>query len=382
MNAPRDSTPRSLIVFNVGSSSLKYQLFASDGARVGESLAHGKLDRQASVGGSDAATAADIALIADVLAKAERAAPDRSIAAAGHRIVHGGRDFTRSVLVDADNLKKIVALEELAPLHQPHNLMAIHALAKLRPGLRQVGAFDTAFHRTMPLEARRLPLPDWVFDAGIERYGFHGLSYAWIVEALRARAAGLPMRLLVYHLGSGASACAIVDGRSVDTSMSFSPLDGLMMATRPGALDPGVLLHLMRTKSMDGEQLTKLLYGESGLLGVSGATGDMQALLDSGAPAARLALALYCRRAGQIGAGLAAMMGGLDAVVFTGGIGENAAAIRSRIAGFLAHLGLSLDEAANGAGREAISAPGSVIEALIVPANEERIIAQDMAALV
>jgi acetate kinase len=381
MTPPLDSTPRSLIVFNVGSSSLKYQLFAFDGTLVGEALAHGNFERHASVGGTDEPSPADIALLSQALEEAEKSAPGRPISAAGHRVVHGGRVFLASILVDASQIEKIAALSDLAPLHQPHNLMAIRALAKLRPDLPQVAAFDTAFHRTMPLEARRLPLPDWVFEAGIERYGFHGLSYAWLVEALRARRGGLPARVLAFHLGSGASACAIVEGRSVDTSMSFSTLDGLMMASRPGALDPGVLLHLMRTKNMDAGQLTDLLYGQSGLAGVSGLTGDMRTLLASREPSPKLAIALYCRRAGQIGAGLAAMMGGIDAVVFTGGVGENAAPIRSEIASFLTHLGVRLDEAANRSGGEVISPASAKIDALVVPANEERIIAQEMAAI-
>jgi acetate kinase len=381
MNARSNPPPRSLIVFNVGSSSLKYQLFAFDGAHVGATLAQGKSERQASVGGAGEASPADVALLTSVLDQAAQAAPDRPICGAGHRVVHGGREFTGAVLVDDASMAKIAALGDLAPLHQPHNLMAIRALAKLRPGLPQVAAFDTAFHRTMPMEARRLPLPDWVFEAAIERYGFHGLSYAWLVEALRARNGGLPRRVLAFHLGAGASACAILDGRSVDTSMSFSTLDGLMMASRPGALDPGVLLHLMRTKNMDADRLTTLLYSQSGLAGVSGATGDMRTLLASDSEAARLAVALYVRRAGQIGAGLVAVMGGLDAVVFTGGVGENAAPVRRGIAGFLGHLGMTLDEAANQEGRETISSGESKIAALVIPANEERIIAQQTAAL-
>ena len=382
MIAPQPLEPRSLIVFNVGSSSVKYQLFAFEGARAGATLAQGRFDRQASVGGAGEASAADKALLAGVLEEAARAAPERPIGAVGHRVVHGGRDFSKAVLVDSVLIEKIAALGDLAPLHQPHNLMAIRAIAKLRPELPQVAAFDTAFHRTMPLEARRLPRPDWVLEAGVERYGFHGLSYAWLVQALAMRSGGLPRRVLAYHLGAGASACAIVEGRSVDTSMSFSTLDGLMMASRPGALDPGVLLHLMRTKGMGEAELTKLLYSESGLAGVSGRTGDMQTLLASGDDAAKLAIALYCRRAGQIGAGLAAVMGGLDAVVFTGGVGENAAPIRSGVAGFLAPLGVTLDEAANAAGRETIGAAQSRVAAHIVAANEERIIAQETAALI
>jgi acetate kinase len=252
-------------------------------------------------------------------------------------------------------------------------------LISLRPDLPQVASFDTAFHRTMAIEARRLPLPDWTFEEGIERYGFHGLSYAWLVEALRARDA-LPRRLLAFHLGAGASACAIVDTRSVDTSMGFSALDGLIMATRPGGLDPGVLIHLLRSKRLDLDELATMLYRRSGLAGVGGSGGDMRALLASDAPGAKLAVALFCRRAGVVGAGLVAAMGGLDAIVFTGGIGEHSAPIRAGIAAFLGHLGVALDEGANEADAGEIGAAGAPVRVHVVPADEERVIARETAA--
>jgi len=371
---------RGLLVFNVGSSSVKYQLFALDGAQVGASLARGLIERAAGVGASSDPSPADLKLVARALEEAQTAARGLPLRAVGHRIVHGGREFAGAARIDAAALARIEALSELAPLHQPHNLMAIRAIAKLRPDLPQTASFDTAFHRTMPPDARRLSLPDWVNEAGVERYGFHGLSYAWIVAALRGDGPP-PRRVLAYHLGAGASACAIVDGRSVDTSMGFSTLDGLMMASRPGALDRGVLLHLMRTRGMGVAELTRLLYRESGLVGVSGLTGDMQALLASSDERAARAVALYCRRAAQIGAGLVAMMGGLDAVAFTGGVGENAAPIRAAIAGYLGHLGLRLDEAANREGRQSIAPPGVDVAAYVVRADEERIIAQETAAL-
>ena len=359
---------------------MKTQLFALENGAPTQSLAHGLVERPAGVGTSSEPSADDLALIERALADAEAKADGRAIVGAGHRIVHGGRTFTGPARVDAQTLAAMEALCDLAPLHQPHNLMAARALQRLRPKLPQVASFDTAFHRTQPIEARRMPLPDWAFEEGIERYGFHGLSYAWLVEALRAKDA-LPRRLLAFHLGAGASACAILEGRSVDTSMGFSTLDGLMMATRPGGLDPGVLIHLLRTKRLSLDELETTLYRDSGLAAVGGAGGDMRALLASDAPNARLAVALYCRRAAVVGAGLVAAMGGLDGIVFTGGVGEHAAPIRSGIAGWLGHLGVALDAAANAAGEAEIGAAGAAVRVHVVAADEERIIAREAAAI-
>ena len=250
------------------------------------------------------------------------------LAAVGHRIVHGG-DFTGPKLLDAATMAALEALVPLAPLHQPHNLAAVAMLAKLRPGLTQVGCFDTAFHQTMSATARRFALPRALSDSGIRRYGFHGLSYDFIAGKLaeldKARAGG---RIIIAHLGSGASLCALKAGRSIDTTMSFTPLDGLVMGTRCGALDPGVVLYLMAARGMDAASVQDLLYDRSGLLGVSGISADMRLLLASSEAGAKEAIELFVYRAAREIGALSASLGGLDGIVFTGGIGENSPAIR------------------------------------------------------
>lgn len=367
------SDPGLYLVFNVGSSSVKFARFL--GAAGGDPVLRekGQVERDAGLGGSEEVAEADRALIAGVLDEAE-AAEGREITAVGHRIVHGGRAFEKPVVIDAGALAAMAALSSLAPLHQPHNLMAVRAVAMLRPGLPQVGCFDTAFHRTQPETMRRLPLPDSFFEDGLERYGFHGLSYAWLVEALTRRLGACPKRLLAFHLGNGASATAILDGRSVATSMGFSTLDGLMMGTRPGALDPGVVLHLL-AQGHDHASLVNLLYRRSGLLGVSGLSSDMRALQASCDPASRRAQDMFGLRAAMVGGGLVTAMGGLDAIAFTGGIGEHSAPIRAAIAQAFAYLGARLDEQANAAHEPTIAAPGSSVGLVIVPANEELVIA-------
>jgi acetate kinase len=299
------------------------------------------------------------------------------IVAAGHRVGHGGRKFTRPVIVDAGVLAALEAFIPLAPLHQPHNLGAIRAVSELAPELPQVACFDTAFHRTQPAVAQACALPRRYAEEGVIRYGFHGLSYEYIATVLPGvdgrAAAG---RTVVAHLGSGASMCALKAGKSVATTMGFTPLDGLPMGTRCGALDPGVLLYLMDRHGMDACALEKLLYQQSGLLGVSGISSDMRALLASPDPRAAEAVDLFVYRIGcELGA-LAAALGGLDAVVFTGGIGENAPAIRARVCRHAAWLGLELDEAANDTRGSRISRPGSRVAAWIIPTNEELMIAQ------
>ena len=272
------------------------------------------------------------------------------------------------------------ALATLAPLHQPHNLMGVRAIAKLRPDLKQIACFDTAFHRTQPELNRRLPLPDSYFDAGVERYGFHGLSYAWLAREIARLRGATPKRTLAFHLGAGSSACALLDGRSHDTSMGFSTVDGLMMATRPGALDAGVILHLLGQGATRAE-LADLLYTRSGLRGVSGFSADMKTLLASDDPRALRAIDMFCRRAAIVGAGLAVSMGGLDCIVFTGGIGEHAPAIRAKIVALLALLGASIDPARNTRNEARISRDGAPVECWIVNADEEREIAEATAVL-
>jgi acetate kinase len=299
------------------------------------------------------------------------------IAAAGHRVGHGGRKFTRPVVVNPEVLTALEMFVPLAPLHQPHNLGAIHAVAEHAPELPQVACFDTAFHRTQPAVAQALALPRRYADEGVLRYGFHGLSYEYIASVLPdfdARAAA--GRTVVAHLGNGASMCAMKDRQSAATTMGFTAVDGLPMGTRSGSLDPGVLLYLMDEHGMDARALEKPLYQESGLLGVSGISSDMRTLLGSTDPRAAEALDLFVYRIGRELGSLAAALGGLDALVFTGGIGENAAAIRARVCRDAAWLGVELDEAANDSRGPRISRPGSRVAAWVIPTNEELMIAQ------
>ncbi|MFT4098565.1 MAG: acetate kinase [Rhodoblastus sp.] len=368
----------SILVLNVGSSSVKFATFAQT-QRGAQELSRGQCARAAGLSPGDAIGGDDLALVAGVLDAAER--EDGALEAVGHRIVHGGRAFFAPVTIDAEILSGMAALAPLAPLHQPHNLMGVRAVAQLRPGLPQVACFDTSFHRTQPELHRRLPLPENFFDEGIERYGFHGLSYTWLAQEIARLRGAAPKRMLAFHLGAGSSACAILDGRSHDTSMGFSTIDGLMMATRPGALDAGVVLHLVG-QGATLKELNDLFYTRSGLRGVSGLTADMKTLLDSNEASAARAIDMFCRRAAVVGAGLAVSLGGLDAIVFTGGIGEHAPAIRAKIAAHLALLGASVDETRNARNDARISPDGAGVECWIVKADEERVIAEAVAALV
>ena len=299
---------------------------------------------------------------------------------AGHRVVHGGARCSKPVKITPDTIRELAALVPLAPLHQPHNVAPIEALRDLAPDLPQVACFDTAFHATQPEIAVRLALPEKYWQAGLRRYGFHGLSYEAILHALPGVAGGVPKRLVIAHLGNGASMAAIRDGKCVATTMGFSTLDGLVMGTRPGAIDPGVLLHLLQG-GMSREELERLLYHESGVKGVSGLTADMKTLLESAEPKAKLAIDLYCYRIKRELGSLAATLGGLDALVFTGGVGENAAPIRSQVCKDAAWLGLQLDEAANKSGGPQISTASSRVAAWIVPTDEELAIARHTQAL-
>jgi acetate kinase len=299
------------------------------------------------------------------------------IAAVGHRVGHGGAKFPGPVLITVSAVAALKELIPLAPLHQPHNLAAIEAVTRIAPQLPQVACFDTAFHRTQPAVAQAFALPRRYAEEGVRRYGFHGLSYEYIASVLPdvdARAAA--GRTVVAHLGNGASMCALKAGRSVATSMGFSAVDGLPMGTRSGSLDPGVLLHLMDHHGMDARALEKLIYQQSGLLGVSGISSDMRVLLASPDPRAAEAVDLFVYRIGRELGSLAAALGGLDALVFTGGIGENAAPIRARVCRDAAWLGLELHELANQVGDQRISTDDSHVAALVVPTNEELMIAQ------
>jgi acetate kinase len=301
---------------------------------------------------------------------------DGELLAVGHRVVHGGQHYSAPVLIDAKVLEELENLIPLAPLHQPHNLATIRALLETMPSLPQVACFDTAFHRTQPAVAQRYAIPRRFADEGVRHYGFHGLSYEYIASVLPAIEPALAdARIIVAHLGSGASLCALHKGRSIATTMGFSPLDGLVMGTRCGSLDPGVLLYLMDRHNMDARALEQLLYHQSGLLGVSGISNDMRTLLASDDPRAQEAIELFVYRAGRETGSLAAALGGLDALVFTGGIGEHSAVIRAQVCRQAAWLGLELDDSANETDVSRISTLSSKVSAWAVATDENLMIA-------
>ncbi|MCC5872881.1 MAG: acetate/propionate family kinase [Gammaproteobacteria bacterium] len=295
------------------------------------------------------------------------------IGAVAHRIVHGG-DRSGPAVIDAGLLAELDDLQPFAPLHQPDGLHAIHALQKQLPHGSQIACFDTSFHRTLPAVARRLALPDVLTERPLRRHGFHGLSYEYIARSLPALIPDAE-RVIVAHLGSGASMCALHHGRSVETSMGMTPLDGLPMATRSGAVDPGVLLWLLTTEGIDAERLGNVLYRESGLLGLSGISGDMQTLLESTDPAAQEAIDVFTYHCARTLASLVVALGGLDAVVFTGGIGERAASVRSDIIRRCGWLGLSLDPTANADHGPCISTAGQTASIWVIPTDEEAVLA-------
>jgi acetate kinase len=306
------------------------------------------------------------------------------IAGVGHRVVHGAQKYSQPVLLDDAAVATLKQFIPLAPLHQPHNVAGIEALRAALPGTPQIACFDTAFHRTQPAIAQLFALPRRITEQGVRRYGFHGLSYEYIADVLPryladGRADG---RVIVAHLGNGASMCGMVGRKSQATTMGFTAVEGLMMGTRTGSLDPGVLLYLMDYDGMDAKGLTRLLYKESGLLGVSGISQDMRELLASDRPEAREAVDLFCYRIVREIGSLAAALGGIDALVFTGGIGEHAAPVRSRICQAIAWLGLELDATANAADAACISTASSHVAALVLPTNEEWMLARHAAELI
>jgi acetate kinase len=382
----------SILVLNAGSSSIKFQLFA-----VAESKLQRRLKGQIEGIGSrprlfakakDGNTLADESWSADQITDAP-AALDKTVAwlqtqlngelpaAIGHRVAHGGPDYGEPTIVDDTVMQRLEKLVPLAPLHQPNNLAPIKAIRARRPELPQVACFDTAFHRGHAEAAQRYAISDDLHREGVRRYGFHGLSYEYIAKSLPAVAPSIAGgRVVVAHLGSGASMCAIKAGRSVDSTMGFTALDGLPMGTRSGQIDPGVLLYLLNRNRWDAARLEKFLYQECGLKGLSGVSNDMRDLLASEAPLAKLAVDYFVYRIQLETGALAAAMGGIDGLVFTGGIGENAAPVRSRVCKGLAWLGIDLDEKANAHGGPCISAKGSRVSAWVVPTDEERMIAR------
>jgi acetate kinase len=382
-----------LLVINAGSSSIKFALYSL----AGDSDLVAELNGQvAAIGAQGHFTVTDAkgrALIDQLLTphSADRHGrafeviyswlhgylQGRELLAAGHRIVHGGLLYAAPVLIDSHVLEQLQALIPLAPLHQPHNLAPIRELLKLQPTLPQVACFDTAFHHTQPNVAQRLALPRQFAEAGVKRYGFHGLSYEYIA-ALLPQLNLADARVIVAHLGSGASLCGLSDGRSVATTMGFSPLDGLVMSTRCGSLDPGVLLYLMDHYHMDARALEHTLYYQSGLLGVSGISGDMVTLLASQDARAQEAVDLFVYRVGRELGSLAAALGGIDALVFTGGIGEGSATIRERVCRQAAWLGVELDGVENRqqGNRFRISKPDSPVSVWVVRSDENLMIAR------
>lgn len=300
----------------------------------------------------------------------------------GHRVVHGGRDYTGPVRLDAGVVQQLERYLPLAPLHQPHNLTPIRLLLASQPQLLQVACFDTSFHRSNPEVAQRYALPEELFAEGVRRYGFHGLSYEYIASVLPDVDAGAARgRTIVLHLGNGASLCAMNACRSQATTMGFTGVEGLPMGTRSGTLDPGVMLYLMDQKGMDARAIEKLIYNQSGLLGLSGISSDMRTLLASSDERARLAIDVYIYRIGREIGSLAAALGGLDALVFTGGIGENSADIRARVIAAAQWLGVRLDARANDTAATRISAADSRVSAWRVATNEELMIARHTLAL-
>jgi acetate kinase len=295
----------------------------------------------------------------------------------GHRVVHGGARYTGPTIVTAEVLDDLRTLIPLAPLHQPYNLGAIEAVSERLPAVPQVACFDTSFHRGQPAVAELVPLPREIRSTGVQRYGFHGLSYEYIASVLPAVAPEIAAgRVIVAHLGSGASMCALKNGKSVDSTLGFTALDGLCMGTRPGSVDPGVMLYLFQNLGLSAKEVETILYKKSGLLGISGISNDMRALLASEEPAARLAVDYFVYRAAKEIGALAAVLGGIDGLVFTAGIGENSPEIRKRICQASAWLGIELDEEANARQGPRISSPTSKVSAWTIPTNEELMIAR------
>ncbi len=382
------------LVLNAGSSSLKFSAFRQHSSSDElETLLSGQISGIGSIAKFEA-KGADRRLLADhiwddkdslcrdtllqyVLRWIRTTLVDDEIVAVGHRVVHGGRALGKPMRVSPKLLDELDNLVPLAPLHQPHNLAPIRILAKSFPDLEQVACFDTAFHSTQPWIARTFALPQALTDEGVCSYGFHGLSYEYVTGHLLATRPDLAEKhIVICHLGNGSSLCAVKGGQSMDTSMGFSALDGVPMGTRTGSIDPGVILYLMREKQMGLEELEDLLYKQSGLLGISGVSNDMKVLQESDDPNAAKAVDLFCFRVAKEVAALASSMGGLDALVFTAGIGENSPEIRAMIVERLDWLGVRIDPDANARKAYVISETDSRVPVFVVPTNEEKMIAK------
>ena len=381
-----------ILVVNAGSSSIKFQLFAVSEHDQLQRRMRGQIDGigvrpRLIVKDGDGRLLIDKSWqaieVCDLPAALERIiaflrehiGPDLP-KAVGHRVVHGGPYFDEAVVVDEQVVQKLRRLIPLAPLHQPNNLAPIQTLLERRPGVLQVACFDTAFHRGHPEVADRFAIPDHLFAEGVRRYGFHGLSYEFIAKRLAEIAPGIASgRVIVAHLGSGASMGALQAGRSVESTMGFTALDGLPMGTRPGQLDAGVVLYLLTEKAMSPQEIERFLYHECGLKGLSGISSDVRALLASEAPQARLALDHFTYKIALFAGMLTAALNGLDGFVFTAGVGENAPSIREAVIKRLSWLGLTIDKCANAAGALLISAPASKVACYVIPTDEELMIA-------
>jgi acetate kinase len=385
--------PNAILVLNAGSSSLKFALYAVDTLAVlcrGEIEEIGRADLKASGPLAENLNAfgpppsdPDRDVTNAWVVAALRELPGITLIAAGHRVVHGGAKFNAPVLLDAATIEALRGLIPLAPDHQPHNLAVIETVARKWPHLPQIACFDTAFHRTQPRLAEIFPLPRALTDEGILRYGFHGISYQYIASTLPqflgARATG---RIIMAHLGNGASLCAYAGGKSIATTMGFTTIDGLMMGTRSGAIDPGVVLHLINQKGLSAKEVGDILNKQSGLLGVSGLASDMRSLESSSDPRAAEALDLFAYRVVRESGSLIAAMGGLDGFVFTAGIGEHSARLREAVCKGLAWMGVALDHDRNQRSDRRISADTSKIDVLVIPTNEELQIASDVHGLI
>jgi acetate kinase len=387
----------SILVVNAGSSSLKFQVFETDGKSSLRRLVKGQMDGIGTRPRLRAQAADNSPLIDQTYAL--DAVPDLAAAmreagmwlrtaqkfnliAVGHRVVHGGPGFSQPLLIDNSIVEKLERYVPLAPLHQPNNLAPIRSILKSHPELPQVACFDTAFHRGHSAVADHFAIPESLYKEGVRRYGFHGLSYEFIARRLPELSPEIAKsRVIIAHLGSGASMCALEDGRSIESTMGFTALDGLPMGTRPGQIDPGVVLYLVSQKGMSAEAVQKFLYNDCGLKGLSGISNDMRVLETGDEPGAKLAIDYFVYRIGLYAGMLAAALGGLDAFVFTAGIGENSAGIRARVVEKLQWLGAELDAKANAAQKPVISRPDSRVKVFVIPTDEELMIAEHTLAV-
>ena len=379
-------TSGAILTVNAGSSSIKFSIYAAGGEP--EERLRGQVDR---IGGDNAELVIEQdntgekrfqighadhrAAMAAILAHSGQALDGETVAGVGHRVVHGGTDFAAPMRLDDETVDRLAALEPLAPLHQPHNLAAVRAARSAFPEAVQIACFDTAFHRAHPWVNDTFALPREWYDKGVRRYGFHGLSYEYVSGEVARIAPDLRHgRVVIAHLGNGASMCAVRDGRSVASTMGFTALDGLPMGTRCGQLDPGVLLYMMDHEKMSPQDIADLLYRKSGLKGLSGISHDMRELEASGAPEAAEAIDYFVFRIRRELGALAAVLGGLDALVFTGGIGEHSARVRGKVCEGMEWLGIAIDAAKNAG--NAVELGTGKTRVMVVPTDEERVIAR------